>query len=110
MAGDLEDLKKQIASLQQDITLVRLDVRKIRKRLALNSVYGFLKLLIILLPLVVGYFYFQPQLQSLYESWEYMSTQLNVMRGQDPPSQGMQAADINQLLNQYPEIVEQLRK
>jgi len=79
---ELDEIKKIVQATQEQVEALRLDVQKIRRRMWLASVYGIVKILIIVLPIVFGIWLFGPQLKSLYQTWEELAESASaVQRG-----------------------------
>ena len=53
-------------------------LKKIDRRAKRAAIYGFIKLVIILLPFVVGYFLLEPYIQEGIESYESIRGLLNI--------------------------------
>ncbi|MBI4091077.1 MAG: hypothetical protein HY422_03560 [Candidatus Komeilibacteria bacterium] len=84
MAAEIEELKKTIDEMRSEVHLLTAEVQKIRRHQFWASVSGYVKLLIVLIPLIVSVWLFQPQLRQLYKTWQEVSVGLESLQGLQP--------------------------
>lgn len=68
MITDLEEIKRMVEENQQTLELLTKKVKSMRRIMVWSGLYETLKIILIFVPLVVGYLYFQPQLNAMYSS------------------------------------------
>lgn len=102
MPSELDEIKQLMQDTRKELALVAASVEKIRRRMRWSSVYGLLKLLIILVPLVLGWWYLQPQLTQLYQSWSTIQQSLQTLQGPNNIQPGPDL--LQQVREQYPQL------
>lgn len=70
MSADLEEIKKIVQATRAEIADLHKKIEQINRRLTYHAVFGFLKFLVIVIPLIVSLWIFQPQIQKLWQSWQ----------------------------------------
>jgi hypothetical protein len=77
---EFEELKKLIEETQKDVRSLSAEVFKLRRRMFWSMISGYFKLAIILIPIILSYWFFQPQINLLLQSWEEVSGSLESLR------------------------------
>lgn len=89
---------QKINELEATVASLEVQILKIRRKLMWMTIYGIFKVIVIVLPLIIGLWYFGPQIKSVYGTWAQLSADVSsFQRGEYiNPNEGMQ-----QLLQQY---------
>ena len=107
MPTNLEELRKLIEETRHDVQELKAKIDKIHRRLLLSSIYSLLKLLIIVVPIALSIWYFQPQLRTIYQSSGQLFNLLQKLplqqSGAAQPTQ-LNEETLRQLRAQYPEV------
>lgn len=80
------DLKKTVAELQTAVTRMEWQLSRVRRHLFWMAFYGWLKLVIIFVPLMLGIWYLSPYLSSLNESLGSLRDMATSMRSRGETS------------------------
>ncbi|MEK7584404.1 MAG: hypothetical protein AAB490_04100 [Patescibacteria group bacterium] len=107
MPTSLEELQRLIEETRKDVRGLEVKIDKIHRRLVVSSFYSLLKLLIIVVPLVLSIWYFQPQLRTIYQTGGQMFNLLQTFplqqNGVVQPIK-LDPETLRQLRAQYPEV------
>lgn len=105
---EIEDIKKLLQDTQKKVDALTIMVHKIHHRLIWHSIMSFLKLLIIVVPIVLSIWYFQPQIQQLYN---WTGNLFGSLQALQPSQRG--ADSVPEIpdgsLQVTPEMIQQLR-
>lgn len=68
MPFSLEELRSILEQNQRDLALLNSKVDKIRRRLTVATVFDTIKFIIIVVPLLLGLWYFQPMFKTIIQT------------------------------------------
>jgi len=69
MNDQYNKLHKTVEDLQASVAVLQKEMKSVKRRILLSTVYGIAKVIFILIPLLWGLWYFTPQIKALYETW-----------------------------------------
>ncbi len=100
MSQEIDELKKMLADLDQNVLAISMTVRKMHRKMRWSAFYDFLKFVVIFGPLIWAYFAFQPQIKEFYAMYGNMTEQFRKLESMQQMQQGSNTNDPNQLLKQ----------
>ena len=65
MSADLEEIKKIVQETRAEIADLHKKIEQINRRLTYHAVFGFLKFLVIVIPIIVSLWIFQPRTKAM---------------------------------------------
>jgi len=87
---ELEEIKNIVAKNRQDIKLLKQDLRRVTSFMRWSQIFGVLKILLIVIPLILGIIYLQPYFKQIVEGYQQL---LNTFQSLNDPKSGTSAAD-----------------
>ena len=91
-----EEIKKILEQQSQDLTDIKTSLAKIQRHFVWSRVWSIVRILLIVVPLVIGYIMVLPLLQQALSQYQDLTSALN--SGSQPAAN---SDALQQLLNQY---------
>lgn len=98
MADDLKAIQQALRETHQKLDKLTRQVEKIHRRMLWASIFGIIKILIVVVPLAYGIWYFREPIIKFYQSWDDL---VRIIASYERGEQFIPREGVQRIIEQY---------